>query len=191
VTLTQPVSGYGVFQYSIFAFAILFALAIAVLFIYGHTIAQLVNRLLTGRSQKIAVVIDDAGEALHQYSRQWRDVLLCFAISLIIVFIIAAAVAVIAQTTGFSGLSATEYGIAGIYAMIANTLPFTPGGLGIGEGAFASACVVLEPTVTGIPYGTIFLLFRCVVVLSTLPGLFAYLFSPQRASLLAPAQANA
>jgi glycosyltransferase 2 family protein len=99
-------------------------------------------------------------------------------------------VVIIADATEFGGLSAVEYGIAGVYAMIANSLPFTPGGLGIGEGAFASACVALEPTITGIPYGTIFLVLRCVIVLSTLPGLFCYFFYPQRATLLAPAKAN-
>jgi len=189
-TLTRPASGYGIFEYSIFAFAALFAIGIVVLFVFGHRIAQFVNRLFTGRSQKIAAIIDDAGEALHQYSRQWRSVLLCLLLSLIIVFIIAVTVVVIADATEFGGLSPVEYGIAGVYAMIANSLPFTPGGLGIGEGAFASACVALEPTITSIPYGTIFLVLRCVIVLSTLPGLVVYLLYPQRASLLAPAKAN-
>jgi uncharacterized membrane protein YbhN (UPF0104 family) len=97
---------------------------------------------------------------------------------------------VIAAASEVGGLSATEYGIAGIYAMMANSLPFTPGGLGVGEGAFASVCVALEPTVTGIPYGTIFLVLRCVFVLATLPGLFVYLFYPHRETLLAAAKAN-
>jgi glycosyltransferase 2 family protein len=188
-TLTRPASGYGVFEYSIFVFAALFALGIVVVFAYGHRIAQFVNRLFTGRSQRIASIIDDAGEALHQYAQQWRSVLLCLVISLAIVFIIALTVVIIADATEFGGLSAVEYGIAGVYAMIANSLPFTPGGLGIGEGAFASACVALEPTITGIPYGTIFLVLRVVIVLSSLPGLFVYLFYPHRATLLAPAKA--
>jgi glycosyltransferase 2 family protein len=95
-TLTRPASGYGIFEYSIFVFAALFALGIAVLFVFGHRIAQLVNRLFAGRSQKIAAIIDDAGEALHQYSRRWRSVLLCFMLSLIIVLVIAVTVVVIA-----------------------------------------------------------------------------------------------
>lgn len=188
--LMRPSHGYGVFEYGIFGFAFLFAAGIAVLFLFGHRIAQLVNRRVTGRSHRLAAVIDDAGQALHQYGRQWRTIGLCFAISLIVVLIVAASVVVIADATAFGGLSAVEYGTAGVYAMIANSLPFTPGGLGIGEGAFASACVALEPSITGIPYGTIFLVLRCVVVVSTLPGLFAYLLYPQRATLLAPAKAN-
>ncbi|HLI22046.1 MAG TPA: lysylphosphatidylglycerol synthase transmembrane domain-containing protein [Stellaceae bacterium] len=189
-TLTRPWQSYGVFEYSIFAFAFLFAIGIAVLFIFGHRMAQLINRAFTGRSQRLAAIIDDGGEALHQYAREWRSVLVCLAISMLIVLIIAVIVVVIAKATDFGGLTAVEYGIAGVYAMIANSLPFTPGGLGIGEGAFASACVALEPAVTGIPYGTIFLVLRCVIILSTLPGLLVYLFYPQRATLLASAKAS-
>lgn len=189
-TLTRPWRSYGPFEYAVFAFAFLFVAGIAALFLFGHRMAQLLNRLFAGRSQRLAAVIDDAGEALHLYSQQWRSVLLCLAISLVIVIIVAASVIVIADATEFRGLSAVEYGIAGVYAMIANSLPFTPGGLGIGEGAFASACVALEPSTAGAPYGTIFLVLRCVIVLSTLPGLFAYLFYPHRASLLAPAKAH-
>lgn len=189
-TLTRPWDRYGVFEYGIFAFAVLFAVGIVVLFVFGHRIAQLINRVFTGRSHRLAAIIDDGGEALHQYAREWRRVLICLAISLVIVLTVAATVVAIAQASEFGGLTPVEYGIAGIYAMIANSLPFTPGGLGVGEGAFASACVALEPSASGIAYGTIFLVLRCVIVLSTLPGLIIYLLYPQRATLLAAAKAN-
>ena len=189
-TLTRPAQSYGVFEYSIFAFALVFAFGIVVLFAFGHRMAQLVNRMFAGRSHRLAAIIDDAGEALHRYARAWRGVLVCLAISIVIVLIVAATVVLIAAGLEFGGLSPLEYGIAGVYAMIANSLPFTPGGLGIGEGAFASACVALEPHTTGIPYGTIFLVLRCVIVLSTLPGLIAYLLYPERGNLFAAAKAN-
>jgi len=185
-TLTRPWTKYGAFEYGIFTLSALFLMAIIVLFLFGHRIAQLLNLIFTGRSHRLAQIIDDAGEALHQYSRQWRSVILAFSISLVIVLVIAVAVIAIAVAAQFGGLSMVEYGIAGIYAMIANSLPFTPGGLGIGEGAFASACVALEPATSGTPYGTIFLVFRCVVVVSTLPGLIVYWVYPQRAQLLVP-----
>lgn len=190
-TLTRPVARYGVLEYGVFALAALFLAALAVLFVFGHRIALLINRLFAGHSHRLAEIIDDAGEALREYSRQWRTVLLALAISLGIVLLVALGVVLIAAAMQFGGLSKIEYGIAGVYALIANSLPFTPGGLGIGEGAFASACVMLEPATSGIPYGTIFLVFRCVVVVATLPGLAAYLFYPHRAELLAPVSPNA
>jgi uncharacterized protein (TIRG00374 family) len=185
-TLTRPWAKYGTFEYGIFLLTALFLVAIVVLFLFGHRIAQIVNLAFAGRSHGMAKIIDDAGEALHQYSRQWRSVILAFLLSLVIVFLVAASVVIIAAAAQFGGLTMVEYGIAGVYAMIANSLPFTPGGLGIGEGAFASACVALEPSTSGIPYGTLFLVLRCLVVISTLPGLIVYLVYPQRAQLLAP-----
>jgi glycosyltransferase 2 family protein len=189
-TFTRPFANYGVVEYGIFALAVLFLLAIVVLFRFGHAIAQLVNRLLTGRYKRLAYIIDDAGEALHQYSRQWPSVILALAVSFALVLLVAASIVLVAAATEVGKLTMIEYGIAGVYAMIANSLPFTPGGLGIGEGAFASACVALEPATSGTPYGTIFLAFRCVVVISTLPGLIAYLVYPNRAQLLASANPN-
>lgn len=185
-TLTRPWAHYGVLEYGIFGIAVAFFALLVALFVFGHRIAQLINLVFAGRSHRLAQIIDDAGAALHQYSRQWRSMVLAFGVSLVIVLLAALSIVLIAAATPFGGLSAVEYGIAGVYAMIANSLPFTPGGLGIGEGAFASACVMLEPATTGMPYGTIFLVFRCILVLSTLPGLIAYLVYPHRAQLLAP-----
>jgi uncharacterized protein (TIRG00374 family) len=189
-TLTRPSASYGALEYGIFALTALFLAAIVVLFLFGHRIAQLLNLIFAGRSRRLARIIDDAGEALHQYSRAWRSTALALAVSLAIVFLVAFAIVSIAKATQFGGLTMVEYGIAGVYAMIANSLPFTPGGLGIGEGAFASACVALEPTTSGTPYGTIFLVFRCVAVISTLPGLVVYLVYPHRAQLLTPVDPN-
>lgn len=189
-TLTRPWASFGPLEYGIFALTAFFLATIVVLFFFGHRLAQLINLVFAGRSHRLASIIDAAGEALHQYSRAWRSSVLALAVSLIIVFFVAFAIIVIAAATQFGGLSAVEYGIAGIYAMIANSLPFTPGGLGIGEGAFASACVALEPAMRGVPYGTIFLVFRCVAVISTLPGLIVYLVYPHRARLLTPVNPN-
>ncbi len=185
-TLTRPWANYGALEYGIFGIGALFVAVLVALFVFGHPLAQLINRVFAGRSHHVAKIIDDAGAALHQYSRQWRSMLLALGVSLVIVLLAALGIVLIAAATQFGGLSAVEYGIAGVYAIIANSLPFTPGGLGIGEGAFASACVMLEPSTSGLPYGTIFLVFRCLLVISTLPGLIAYLVYPHRAQLLAP-----
>jgi len=185
-TLVRAPGQYGALEYGVFALAALFVAAIVVLFRFGHRIAQLANFFFAGRSQRLALIIDHAGQALRQYTRQWPSVLLCLALSFVMVFLTVIGIVSIAAAMQLGGLSPLEYGIAGIYATIANSLPFTPGGLGIGEGAFASACVLLAPKTAGIAYGTIFLTFRCVFVISTLPGLIVYWVYPQRAKLLVP-----
>ena len=99
-------------------------------------------------------------------------------LSIVIVGGAVGPIILIAEAMPFAGPSAADYGIAGLYALIANSLPVTPGGLGIGEGAFASACIMLAPQAAQAAYGTIFLAFRCVFMLSSLPGLVAYLADP-------------
>jgi glycosyltransferase 2 family protein len=190
-TLGRPSASYGTFEYGILAIAALFLIGIATAFVCGHGVAQLLSGFFGGRSRRLAAIIDQAGDALHQYARTWPTVLIAFAISLFLVTVIATATVMVARAMETGELSNLEYGIAGVYAMIANSLPFTPGGIGIGEGAFASACLALEPTSSAIAYGTIFLVLRCVVVSSTLPGLFAYLLYPQRMTLLTSAVAQA
>ncbi len=184
--LFRPTGDYGPIEYGIMAMGALFVIGLIVLFQFGHSIAQLMNRLFRGRSHRLAAIIDEAGLALHQYSKSWRSILMSFLVSLVLVALVACAVIAVAAAMQLGGLTMTEYGIAGVYAMIANSLPFTPGGLGIGEGAFQSACVALEPSTSGLPYGTVFLVLRCVIVISTLPGLIVYLVYPQRAKLLVP-----
>lgn len=103
-------------------------------------------------------------------------------LSVVIMGVAVGPIVLIAEAMAFTGPSPGDYAIAGIYALLANSLPLTPGGLGIGEGAFASACLLLAPQATRAAYGTIFLAFRCVFILSTLPGLLISLAWPQALS---------
>jgi uncharacterized membrane protein YbhN (UPF0104 family) len=148
---------------------------LVLLFFYGHVMAQGVQRLMRERSARLAQIIDDAGAALRQYALDWRSIGFAMLLSIAIVGGAVGPIVLIAKAMPFAGPSAADYGIAGLYALIANSLPVTPGGLGVGEAAFASACIVLAPQAAHAAYGTIFLAFRCVFIISTLPGLVAYL----------------
>ena len=55
--------------------------------------------------------------------------------------------------------------LGGFIANIANTIPLTPGGLGIGEGAFDQVCRMLESKPSGAAYGSIFLAFRTATII--------------------------
>lgn len=185
-TLIRPLSSYGALEFGLFALTSGFAVVAILMFSFGERIARWVNLLFRSRWFRLARIVEDAGAAFGLYSRTWRSLLAALAVSLVNVSLLASALVVIAVKMNLGGLSALEFGIAGIYAMVANSVPFTPGGLGIGEGAFASACFALQPGTAGMPYGTIFLIFRCALVLSTLPGLVVYVLSPIRRTLLAP-----
>jgi uncharacterized protein (TIRG00374 family) len=175
--LTRPV-GRGPLGFSVLTLSGLFIALLVLLFFYGHVIAQRLKRLLPGRSARLAQIVDDIGAALRQYARDWRTTGLAMLLSVVIAGGAVGPIMLIAQAMPFAGPSTADYGIAGLYALIANSLPVTPGGLGIGEGAFASACIMLAPQAARAAYGTIFLAFRCVFMLSTLPGLVAYLAEP-------------
>lgn len=184
VTLLRPWHAYGALEYSLFIMAAFFMTALGVMFGFGHQIAWLVNLLFRGRWHRISKVIDDVATALHLYSRSWASVLLALVLSLLIVALLTTSVVVVAVTMIVGGLGVFDYAIAANYAIVANSLPITPGGLGVGEGAFASACMALASNSDGVAYGTAFLVFRCALVLSTLYGLFAYWTYPSRKSLL-------
>lgn len=177
--LTRPI-GRGPLEFSVLGLSALFIALLVLLFFYGHVMAQGLQRLLHGRSARLARIVDDTGAALRQYARDWRRTGLAMLLSIVIVACAVGPIVLIGEAMPFAvpdfiGPSAADYGIAGLYALIANSLPVTPGGLGIGEGAFASACIMLAPQATHAAYGTIFLAFRCVFILSTLPGLAIYL----------------
>lgn len=168
-TIARPI------ELATLALSLLFIAALIALFLHGHRLADIVRRLLGGRSARLAQIVDDTGAALRQYGRDWRSTGLALVLSAAIVALAVGPIVLIAEAMPYPGPSALDYGIAGLYALIANSLPVTPGGLGIGEGAFASACLMLAPHAARAAYGTIFLAFRCVFILSTLPGLAAYL----------------
>jgi uncharacterized membrane protein YbhN (UPF0104 family) len=66
-----------------------------------------------------------------------------------------------------------------ICARSARSPSVTPGGIGVGEGAFAFACALLAPQAGRAAYGTVFLAFRCIFILSTLSGLAASMLAPR------------
>ncbi|MBF0346424.1 MAG: flippase-like domain-containing protein [Magnetococcales bacterium] len=66
--------------------------------------------------------------------------------------------------------------LAGPWAWIANILPISPGGLGVGEAAFDQLCQWLSPVTVSAAFGTIFLVNRLFMILATIPGLLFFLF---------------
>ena len=137
---TRPVAA-GPLEITVIGVSLAFIALLVLLFFYGHVIADRLQRLLSGRSARLARIVDDTGTALRQYARDWRSTGLAMLLSVAIVGLALAPLVLIAEAMPFTGPSAGDYAIAGLYALIANSLPITPGGLGIGEGAFASVCV--------------------------------------------------
>lgn len=72
-------------------------------------------------------------------------------------------------------LASVDYAFAAPWAWLANLLPATPGGLGVGEAAFDRICHLLETAQSVAAYGSVFLIYRLTTILATIPGLAVYL----------------
>ena len=116
---------------------------------------------------------------------QLRDVLLAFrkspgalATALCLSLIIHASSIIgfllIARSMQVGEVTPLDVAVAAPLAMVANILPFTPGGLGVGEGAFDQICRWLVPLAPSAPYASIFFAFRAVSMVTLVPGAIAF-----------------
>lgn len=126
---------------------------------------------------RIAGTAERLGGALVAALANWRGqpwrVLFCLGIGVLGHVFVAAAIILLTRAIGIRVLSTGEVGLAGTLAVLANQLPLTPGGLGVGETSFAQICRMLAPGSTAMAYGSAIFAFRLVTLLSFLPGAVA------------------
>jgi uncharacterized membrane protein YbhN (UPF0104 family) len=103
-----------------------------------------------------------------------------FALSVLMFIMLLEAIYLLGIAMHFDGLARPAYYTAGVWAMIANSLPLTPGGLGVGEAAFAQIAHLLEVVRTHASYATAFLAMRVLNVLIGLLGVLPYIASRQQ-----------
>lgn len=113
-------------------------------------------------------------ESAVLFHRAPRAIVKAFALTLIISCTAVAALSLLAYVLLPGAASLEDYAFAAPWAWIANILPLTPGGLGVGEAAFDRICHWLAPSSAAAAYGTVFLLYRLVTLVAALPGLIGY-----------------
>lgn len=114
-------------------------------------------------------------QLIRLYHQQKVRLMLALMVSIIAQSLPLICIMWVALNLELGELSAWQYAFATPWAWIANLLPLTPGGLGVGEGAFDQVCRWIEPGSIA-PYGTIFLVNRILAMIASLPGLVVYLF---------------
>lgn len=112
-----------------------------------------------------------ARHLVRAYARHGHLVFAGLVLSVAITLLDALSIMLVAASARIGTLPLTAHGLAGILATIANSLPLTPGGLGVGEAAYAQLCAALEVVPSAAPYATVFLAYRAITVASTLPGI--------------------
>lgn len=173
--LARPGARLGWLELAVVAASALYMAGLVLVFLFAPALAAAARRLLPRRSANLARIIDDTGTAFRLYARDWRSSTLALLLSAAVVGACVGPIVTIAAAMPMGGAGPADDFIAGLYAFLVNSVPVTPGGLGIGEAAFASAAAVLSPGGGVAAYGTIFLAYRCIFVLATLPGLAVYM----------------
>ena len=105
-----------------------------------------------------------------------------FGLSVIMQGLNILAFVVIGATMHIGNVSLLDIAVAAPLALVANVLPFTPGGLGIGEAAFDQICRWLVPSPASAPYASIFFAFRAVSLAVVIPGLISFAYQREKRS---------
>jgi uncharacterized membrane protein YbhN (UPF0104 family) len=124
----------------------------------------------------LAHIVHQCIEVLRLYRRAPLPIMAALGVSVTAFTIGVICVMIIGDSMKLGTLASIDYGFAAPWAWMANLLPVTLGGLGVGEAAFDRICHWQEATHTTAAYGTIFLVYRIVTIVATLPGLVVYLF---------------
>jgi len=139
--------------------------ALLALTLAAHRIAPLAR----GRG-RIATMTREMASALRLWRAAPAAVVTGLVLSMVIAGLDLAGLLLVARATGLAQLTGIEQALAGTLALLANSLPLTPGGLGVGEAAYANAAMLLDGAANGAPHASVFLAYRCATILSTVPG---------------------
>jgi len=113
-------------------------------------------------------------QVIGQFRNNPAAVLLSAILSILITLTIVTAVILLASRFKAGGLNALDFANATVFALVANIVPITPGGVGVAEGVFAFLCYAWETTPTTLAYGTIFLGQRLITMVISLVGSIAF-----------------
>ncbi|MBF0296832.1 MAG: flippase-like domain-containing protein [Magnetococcales bacterium] len=125
---------------------------------------------------RLARILIRLNEIIRLYGHSAGMLMLAFLLSLLAQGLLLFVLILVGMTLNLGSVGPADHAFATVWAWIANFIPLTPGGIGVGEAAFDHICRMLESVPSGAAYGTIFLVFRMLGILAGLPGLPAYLF---------------
>ena len=125
------------------------------------------------RWPRIWSVLAWADDLVGLIRRSPMALLSALVLSLLSQAMTVAAVMVVGHALGAQALSLADYMLAVPVTLVANTLPITPNGLGIGEAAFDKVCRWLVTSERDFAYSNIFFGFRILGLVASLSGLIS------------------
>lgn len=114
-------------------------------------------------------------EAVRIYRNARLTIIQCLFASVLIQGLMIITVMLIAKMMGLPAAGWMAYAVAIAVTQVANLIPVTPGGIGVGEAAFAKTVMLFNPYLTG-PFATVFIAYRLIGMLVYLPGVIGSLF---------------
>jgi uncharacterized membrane protein YbhN (UPF0104 family) len=117
---------------------------------------------------------------MHYYSNAPGSIGLCIVVSIVIQFFNLASLLILAEAILNPTLSFSQLGLAGVMTTIANQVPFTAGGIAIGETLFSYLCRLMDPVNVTSDYGSVVFLQRLAALVAVSPGLFLFMFGGKR-----------
>jgi uncharacterized membrane protein YbhN (UPF0104 family) len=99
-----------------------------------------------------------------------RGAMCTIAASFITTGLVLSNILMVAHAYALPRLTLGDYLFAAPVAMVINTIPLSPGGIGVGEAAFDRVCNWLAEPGDPIPYGTIYLTYRILAIIVAVYG---------------------
>ena len=116
-------------------------------------------------------------DVMTLYRRSPGSLIVGFALSVVIQLCSAFVVVLLAEAMDLSNsIGPLQYALAASISILASAIPITPGGLGVGEGAFQHLCQLLSDS-NQAPFASAFFAFRglsVAVLLVAIPSLVVY-----------------
>lgn len=164
---SAEIDSYNVLIVTMTAVGAVFALAVAVGAFYFRFPSWPIPFL-----QRIRPFGHQLREATKLMIIQWPTLLVCAVISIVASGIVVIGIVLLSSTFPFAPDPLVS-ALAGVIGNLSSAIPLTPGGLGIGEAAFAR--VVLGFGAPAASYATIYLTFRLLMLLVSLSGVYFWL----------------
>lgn len=163
---------YLLFLFSIFCISILILfLLLMILPQRLGVISWLENRYSHNRLTKSFISLL---KAMRNYQLPKMIIFQGLLLSVIIQLIATMTIIVIAKMMALPSISLADYIIAFSITQVVNLIPVTPGGIGIGEMAFANILLLLNPGKSA-AFATVYLAYRFISLLTYVPGVVFYI----------------
>lgn len=152
---------------------LVFALSVVALFVIPRLLAgvsiETTHQGLALRAVRALILV------LRNFSAHPGRLAAGWALSMLLHVLALGGIAALGIWSGIGHLDWAGYALAGAVSMLANVLPLTPGGIGVGELAFAYVCRLLSGDGVS-PFATILFVFRALTGLVSLYGALVFTF---------------